>query len=69
MKPLPVLLVSAGVLSLGLSSRPAGAGEAGEFVPMFNGKDLSGWVNVNWRQGPFLSAMTKSSLRAIRPAT
>jgi len=40
----PTLLLSAVVL---LSSPVVRAADPGRFVDMFNGKDLSGWVNVN----------------------
>jgi hypothetical protein len=45
------IAVLAGVLTLALPS-PVPAGEDG-FVPMFNGKDLTGWVNVNCAPGTF----------------
>jgi hypothetical protein len=36
-----------------LSGPVAVAQEQGEFVPLFNGRDLSGWVNVNCAPGTF----------------
>jgi hypothetical protein len=38
-------------MSLALAAVPAFADDG--FVPMFNGKDLSGWVNVNCHPGTF----------------
>jgi hypothetical protein len=40
-------------LALLLLAVPAVAAEPDGFVPLFNGKDLSGWVNVNTAPGTF----------------
>jgi hypothetical protein len=48
MKP----LLSLAVLLLSAAIVPVPAGDDG-FVPMFNGKDLTGWVNVNGAPGTF----------------
>src|SRR5207248_5733086 len=42
------------LLGLALPVLPAGAGPKDEgFTPLFNGKDLTGWVNVNCHPGTF----------------
>ena len=46
-------LLSAGVAGL-ILAQPAVGGEEG-FVALFNGKDLSGWVNVNCAPDTFTS--------------
>jgi len=48
MRPLP-LLVALAIVPAALAAEPDKDG----FVPMFNGKDLSGWVNVNTHPGTF----------------
>src|SRR3954466_14925347 len=48
MRPLP-LLVALAIVPAALAVEPDKDG----FVPMFNGKDLSGWVNVNTHPGTF----------------
>src|SRR3954469_19120265 len=48
MRPLPLLMA----LVIGSAALAAGPDKDG-FVPMFNGKDLSGWVNVNTHPGTF----------------
>src|SRR5881227_3511415 len=46
-KPLLALLVPLALTAF-LAPAPAHVGAQGDgFVPMFNGKDLTGWVNVN----------------------
>src|SRR3954470_3938116 len=40
---------------LALALAPAGAAEDAGFKPMFNGHDLSGWVNVNTHPGTFFA--------------
>jgi hypothetical protein len=47
---LPVLLV---VLAAGVAAAADAKNDDHGFVPMFNGKDLSGWVNVNCAPGTF----------------
>src|SRR5437899_4320540 len=51
------LLLSTAAVLLGLATAlaPLGADQKDEdgFVPMFNGKDLTGWVNVNCAPGTF----------------
>src|SRR5262245_10637486 len=42
MKPLAAIAVLSGLVSLG-----AGGQSVSQFVDLFNGKDLAGWVNVN----------------------
>src|SRR6266516_3219088 len=42
----------AAFLAAGLFTVPTQAGD-GDYRPMFNGKDLSGWVNVNCHPGTF----------------
>ncbi len=53
MKLISVLLAAVGILSLGLRAPLAVADEPGGFTPMFNGKDLAGWVNVNCAPSTF----------------
>jgi hypothetical protein len=53
MKFLCILLAVAVLIACAFSPI-AWANEAGEFTPMFNGKDLSGWVNVNCAAGTFV---------------
>jgi len=48
MRPLSVL-VSLVVAAAAVAAEP----DKDEFVPMFNGKDLTGWVNVNTHPGTF----------------
>jgi hypothetical protein len=51
MKP---LLGTLGLLALAaVALPPAGAQKDDGFVPLFNGKDLTGWVNVNGAPGTF----------------
>lgn len=50
MKPLRLI---AAIALLAAAAAPAAADEAGGFVPLFNGKDLTGWVNVNTAPGTF----------------
>ena len=38
-------------------SSTAGVGAEPDFVPLFNGKDLSGWVNVNCAPDTFTVRM------------
>jgi hypothetical protein len=53
MKPLSVLLFVAIGLSLSLPALFCSAEDPGAFSPMFNGKDLAGWVNVNCAPSTF----------------
>ncbi len=46
MKPLPIAIVSAGLILLVSAGRAVDNGVP-EFRDLFNGRDLSGWVNVN----------------------
>src|SRR5947199_1501434 len=50
-----LLCALAAIAALGLPSAPTAAAVEKEdgFVPMFNGKDLTGWVNVNCAPGTF----------------
>ena len=52
-----LLFALAALLPLALPPAPADAEKANEkedgFVPMFNGKDLTGWVNVNCAPSTF----------------
>lgn len=53
MKSVMVLLVSVAVLVGAISLSPIIADDPEGFTPIFNGKDLSGWVNVNCAPGTF----------------
>ncbi|MES2707406.1 MAG: DUF1080 domain-containing protein [Verrucomicrobiota bacterium] len=46
-RSLPILLSAACLLTAGSRSALAAEGTDAGFVPLFNGKDLSGWVNVS----------------------
>ena len=53
MKSITVLLVSVTLLVGAISLSPIIADDPEGFTPMFNGKDFSGWVNVNCAPGTF----------------
>jgi Domain of Unknown Function (DUF1080) len=52
MKRISILIVAIFAASLGVTPLP-GADDQSGFTPMFNGKDLAGWVNVNCAPSTF----------------
>ena len=56
-RPVLLALAFAAVIASSPDLRPglAQAAAADDYVPMFNGKDLSGWVNVNCAPNTFFA--------------